>query len=101
MEKDCKVIWSVGLDITKNSLVHKVLTPKLVDGVIVPSKALRDQITKFDYITTDQIGVISIGITEANLSFDRQVAKKILLERFGLNENAFICVTSGRLVVGK
>lgn len=98
LEKDCKVIWSVGLDITKNSLVHKVLTPKLVDGVIVPSKALRDQITKFDYITTDQIEVIPIGITEANLSFDRQVAKKILLERFGLNENAFICVTSGRLV---
>ena len=98
LEKDCKVIWSLGLDITKNSLVHKVLTPKLVDGVIVPSKALRDQITRFDYITSGQVEVIPIGIPEAKSSFDKKAARENVLEKFGLNENAFICVTSGRFV---
>ncbi|MCH9025410.1 MAG: glycosyltransferase family 4 protein [candidate division Zixibacteria bacterium] len=98
LEKDCKVIWSVGLDITKNSLVHKVLTPKLVDGVIVPSQSLKDQITRFGYITSDQVEVIPIGIPEANLSFDNRTAREKVLEKFGLNEKAFICVTSGRFV---
>ena len=97
LEKDCKVIWSLGLDITKDSLVHKVLTPKLVDGVIVPSKALRDQITRFDYITSEQVEVIPIGIPAANLQIEKKAAREKVLEKFGLNENAFICVTSGRL----
>ena len=98
LEKDCKVIWSLGLDITKNSLVHKVLTPKLVDGVIVPSEALKKQITKFDYITPEQVEVIPIGIPETVLSIDKKAAREKVLEKFGLNESAFICVTSGRFV---
>lgn len=98
LDKDCKVIWSLGLDITKNSLVHKVLTPKLVDGVIVPSRALKKQITKFDYITPEQVEVIPIGIPETVLSIDKNTARAKILKKFGLNENAFICVTSGRFV---
>ena len=98
LDKDCKVIWSLGLDITKNSLVHKVLTPKLVDGVIVPSEALKKQITKFDYITPEQVEVIPIGIAETVLSIDKKAAREKVLEKFGLNESAFICVTSGRFV---
>ncbi|MCH7691094.1 MAG: glycosyltransferase family 4 protein [candidate division Zixibacteria bacterium] len=98
LEKDCKVIWSLGLDITKNSLVHKVLTPKLVDGVIVPSNALRDQITRFDYITSNQVKVIPIGIPEANVQIEKRAARAKIIEKFGLNENTFICVTSGRFV---
>ncbi len=98
LEKDCKVIWSLGLDITKNSLVHKVLTPKLVDGVIVPSKALKNQITRFEYITSEQVEVIPIGIPETDLSFDKKAARDKVLERFDLNRSAFICVTSGRFV---
>ena len=98
LDKDCKVIWSVGLDITKNSLVHKVLTPKLVDGVIVPSKALKKQITRFDYISSDQVEVIPIGIPETVLSIHKKAARAKILEKFGLDENAFICVTSGRFV---
>ena len=98
LDKDCKVIWSVGLDITRNSLVHKVLTPRLVDGVIVPSEALKKQITRFDYITSDQVEVIPIGIPESNSQIERQTAREKVLEKFGLNESAFICVTSGRFV---
>ena len=98
LDKDCKVIWSLGLDITRNSLVHKVLTPKLVDGVIVPSEALKKQITRFDYISSDQVEVIPIGIPEANSQIEKNTAREKVLEKFGLNENAFICVTSGRFV---
>ena len=41
-----KVIWSVGLNITKDKMIHKLLTPKLVDHVIVPSESLKTEITK-------------------------------------------------------
>jgi hypothetical protein len=36
-----RVIWRVGLNITKNNIVHRFLTPRLVDGVITPSHALK------------------------------------------------------------
>ncbi|HVP07439.1 MAG TPA: glycosyltransferase family 4 protein, partial [Candidatus Acidoferrum sp.] len=35
-----KVVWSVGLDITKDNFAHRFLTPRLVDAVLVPSQSL-------------------------------------------------------------
>ena len=101
LKKDCKVIWSLGLDITKDSLVHKLLTPKLVDGVIAPSNALKDQITRFNYVKRHLVKVIPIGIPEEHLSLDRGSVRERVLKKFSLNDNVFLCVTCGRLVEQK
>jgi len=100
-KKDCKVIWSVGLDITKDSLIHKILTPKLVDGVIVPSAALKNQITRHGYIKPEQVEVIPIGIPDVDVTIIRQQAREQLFERFELKHDAIVCVTCGRFVEQK
>ncbi len=92
-----RVIWSVGLDITKDSLVHKVLTPRLIDGVIVPSESLKKQITRLGYINPEICNVIPIGIgdTEYTVSSEN---KQALRSKYNIPENAIVAVTSGRFV---
>ncbi len=69
LEGAAKVIWSAGLDITKDNLIHRFLTPKLMDGAIVPSESLKRQIIRHGYIDPDLVQVIPIGIPdEAGLS---------------------------------
>lgn len=94
----CRVVWSVGLDITKDNLVHKLLTPKLVDGVIVPSESLKHQITSPGYIKPEIIEVIPIGIPERQFP---QNAGEELRKKYNLLEDCLIAVTSGRFVEQK
>jgi len=93
-----KVIWSVGLDITKDSFVHRHLTPKLIDGVIVPSNALANQIAKSGYIDRNIIKVIPIGITEKEILTDKTTAQREVHKRYNIPEGRKLAVTVGRFV---
>lgn len=94
----CRVVWSVGLDITKDSFAHKFFTPKLIDKVIVPSQSLKNEITRLGYITPEIVDIIPIGIEDANLKESKEQYRSKLLRRYNLPNNAIISVTSGRFV---
>ena len=38
---DVRVIWSIGIKITRNNWLHRSLSPHLYDGIIVPSLSLK------------------------------------------------------------
>ena len=99
LEGSVRVVWSVGLDITKNSLIHRVLTPRLVDRVLVPSESLKRQITRAGYIAPAIVDVIPIGIGDAP-SVSQSAAVE-LRRRFDLPEDSVVAVTSGRFVEQK
>jgi len=96
-----RVIWSVGLDITKNTLVHRFLTPKLLDGVIVPSQALKRQITKFGYIDADMVEVIPRGREDTPSVRPRSQAVIELRRKYRLPKESVVAVTVGRFVEQK
>ncbi|HKK21406.1 MAG TPA: glycosyltransferase family 4 protein, partial [candidate division Zixibacteria bacterium] len=57
-----RVAWSLGLNITSDSVAHRFLTPRLISGVIVPSQALKNEVAASGYIEPDSVEVIPIGI---------------------------------------
>ena len=93
-----KLIWRVGLNLTKNKFIHRWLTPKLISGVISPSQALKDQIVSSGYITEAMVRVIPTGINEIETKISKTEARAKLLKKYQLPENAVISVTSGRFV---
>ncbi|UCD63939.1 MAG: glycosyltransferase family 4 protein [Candidatus Zixiibacteriota bacterium] len=93
-----RVVWSVGMDITKNSFVHRLVTPRLVDGVIVPSRSLKGQITRHGYIRPDLVEVIPIGSRLKGLPPADERPRHELGKKYHLPPRAVIAVTSGRLV---
>ncbi len=101
LEGSARVVWSIGLDITGDSLIHKWLTPRLIDGVIVPSTSLKRQILGSGYIKEDIVAVIPIGIPDYEPSESRDEARRKLCERFDLPPDSIIAVTSGRFVAQK
>jgi len=98
LDGSARVVWSVGLDITKDSFIHRWLTPKLVDGVIVPSDSLRKQITRLGYIPPERVKVIPIGIQDRTIPESRAESAKRLRARYQLPYDCLVAVTSGRLV---
>ncbi len=98
---DVAVIWSVGLDITKDNLSHKLLTPRLIDGVIVPSHSLKRQITRHGYIGPESVRVIPIGLPELTSGQSETMARANLTGRLALPQDCAVCVTCGRLVEQK
>lgn len=97
-----RVIWSVGLDITRDSWIHRALTPRLIDGVIVPSQSLKSQITRHGYIGPELVKVIPIGIPDIGRTHNSAESRRTeVISRFGLPQNAFVVVTVGRLVEQK
>lgn len=101
LEGGPRVIWSVGLDITKDNLVHRYLTPRLIDGVIVPSQALKRQITKFGYINADIVEVIPRARNDTPSVRPRAQAAVDLRRKYGLPEESVVAVTVGRFVEQK
>ncbi len=96
-----RVAWSVGLDITKDTAVHRYLTPKLIDGVMVPSEALKRQITRHGYVDPEIVKVIPIGIEDERLApVDRDAAAD-LRGRYRLPQDSIVAVTVGRFVPQK
>ncbi len=96
-----RVVWSVGLDITRDNWAHRFLTPKLIDGVITPSEALKQQITRAGYIGSDLVAVIPIGIDDLAPAPDHGHSRQTLRQRYGFNEHDLVGVTVGRLVEQK
>ena len=101
LEGSPRVIWSVGLDITKNNLLHRYLTPKLVDGVIVPSQALKRQITRFGHIDPGMVEVIPRGREDADFVRPSLQAAVDLRRKYRLPEESVVAVTVGRFVEQK
>jgi glycosyltransferase involved in cell wall biosynthesis len=97
---DTRVIWSVGLDITKDNLVHRFLTPRLIDAVIVPSQSLKDQITRHGYLDPDSVTVIPIGI-EPDILLKNVDMSADLRARYNLPPDSVIGVTVARFVEQK
>jgi glycosyltransferase involved in cell wall biosynthesis len=93
-----RVVWRIGLDITKNSLAHRFLTPRLVDAVFVPSEGLKKQVTRHGYLTDEMVKVIHTGLEEKQFQHPDLKAREVLLEKYNLPDYAIIAVTSGRFV---
>ncbi|NOY87796.1 MAG: glycosyltransferase family 4 protein, partial [FCB group bacterium] len=98
LKGNIKVVWSVGLNITKNSFSHKILTPHLIDGVIVPSSALKKQITQYGYIKESDVKVIPIGIPDINIDNLKLSARSELRNQYHLSQRSIIALTVGRFV---
>ena len=95
---DTRIIWRVGLDITKNTFIHRTLTPKLLDGVITPSHSLKQEITHFGYIKDDMVKVIHNGTTLKDFPRPNPGSAKKLREKYKLPAKSRIAVTVGRFV---
>jgi glycosyltransferase involved in cell wall biosynthesis len=93
-----RVIWSVGLDITKDGFVHRFLTPKLIDGVIVPSHSLKNQITKYGYIDPDIVEVIPLAKEDRDFVPSKSEASSHLKQKYNLPQESVVAVTVGRFV---
>ncbi len=100
LEGNVRVVWSIGLDITKDSLIHRILSPRLFDGVLVPSQALKSQITRHGYINPDDVEVIPIGIPDIAVADDDELREQFRT-RFNIPQNAIVGVTLGRFVEQK
>ncbi len=97
----CKVIWSAGINLTKRNWVHRLLTPRLIDGVIVPSLYLKNAITDPGYIDERLVSVIPIGIPNGLPNISKEDAARKLKEKYNLAADAIISVTAGRFVPQK
>jgi glycosyltransferase involved in cell wall biosynthesis len=93
-----RVVWRIGLDITRNGLLHRLLSPRLVDGVIVPSQALKNQVTRYGYLTDEMVRVIHIGAREPALRHRDPGTREALREKYGLAKDSVVAVTVGRFV---
>ncbi|MBK7141273.1 MAG: glycosyltransferase family 4 protein [bacterium] len=95
-----RVVWSVGLDITRDSWIHRLLTPRLFDGVLVPSNSLKSQITRHGYIDPNLVEVIPIGIPEILPAADAK-ERSVFRQKNGIPGDAIVGVTLGRFVEQK
>jgi glycosyltransferase involved in cell wall biosynthesis len=95
-----RVVWSVGLDITKDSLAHRFLTPRLVDAIMVPSESLKFQITRHGYLDPDSVTVIPIGIEPVRPETDRDPGSGVR-RQYNLPSDAIVGVTVARFVEQK
>lgn len=93
-----KVIWRLGMDITRNNFVHRFLTPKLIDRAVVPSADLKKQVIESGYINGRDVTVIPHGIPEVNNKCSNDKASKSLKAKYNIPQTSIIAVTSGRFV---
>lgn len=92
------IIWSAGTNLTKDALIHRFLTPKLIDGIIVPSQSLKDQIVASGYIDEKLVKIIPIGIKLPSHNHDKKQAGIALRNKYKLPQDAIVSVTVGRLI---
>jgi len=93
-----RVCWRIGLDITSNGWAHRTLSPRLIDGVIVPSQALKSQVLRHGYLRDGQIRVIYNGTEDKRFERPDAEAARRLREKYNLPGDALVAVTSGRFV---
>jgi glycosyltransferase involved in cell wall biosynthesis len=97
-EGDVKVCWRLGLDVTSPGWAHRQLSPKLIDGVIVPSEALKRQVMRHGYLTDEMIHVIYNGTEDKRFQRPDPEAAQKVREKYGLPEDAVVGVSAGRFV---
>ncbi len=97
----CRVVWSLGMNIAKDKFSHRLLTPRLVDRVIVPSTALKDEIRQYGFMDRHSIDVIPVGIEDNPRSFADSSARLRLRNKYRLPSKAMVAVTVARLVYKK
>jgi glycosyltransferase involved in cell wall biosynthesis len=93
-----KVCWRLGLDMTSSGWVHKFLSPRLIDGVIVPSHALKKQVIRHGYLTDDMVQVIHNGTADKTFDKPDDKARRALREKYKLEPERLVAVTVGRFV---
>ena len=96
-----KVVWHLGLNITKNNFVHRFLTPRLIDSAVVPSADLKRQVVASGYIDPKTVTVIPHGIPELDIAFNHTEAGRDLRIKYEIPTDNKIAVTSGRFVSQK
>jgi len=96
-----KIIWTPGVNLAKRSLSHKWLFAGFVDGVIVPSRHLRDAIVASGSIDPSRFEVIPVGIDAALWTEDRIDSRRFVRRQFRFPDDAIVCLTSGRFVIQK
>lgn len=96
-----KVIWRLGLNVTKNNFIHRFLTPMLIDAAVVPSADLKRQVVASGYINSGDVTVIPHGIPELDFNPIGEEAAKSLRTKYNIPEENKIAVTSGRFVEQK
>ena len=93
-----RVCWRIGLDITSDKWIHRWLSPKLVDGVIVPSQALKRQVTRYGYLTDDMVKVIYNGTEDRQFARPDPESAQLLRSKYHLEPDALVAVVVGRFV---
>ncbi len=93
-----RIVWTPGVNLARRSLSHRFLFAPFVDHVIVPSRALRDDIVKSGYLKPSSFDVIPIGIDGTIWHGERRQGREALAAQFNLPDTAFLCLTSGRFV---
>jgi glycosyltransferase involved in cell wall biosynthesis len=93
-----KVCWRLGLDITSNKWIHRWLSPKLVDGVIVPSQALKKQVTRHGYLTDEMVTVIYNGTEDKRFVRPDTASARALRDKYHLDQDRLVAVVVGRFV---
>jgi glycosyltransferase involved in cell wall biosynthesis len=96
-----KVVWSLGVDLTKDSFSHRWLTPRLVDAVIVPSESLRRLVMASGYVKPELVSVIPIGIEDRQEAIVSTYAAVTLRKGFQCPADSVVAITVGRLVEEK
>lgn len=96
-----RVVWSIGIKITRDNWIHRHLTPQLFDRVIVPSESLKSQIISDQYIKSDTVEVIPIGLKAKEIAIDKMIALRELRHRYSLPADAIVAITSARFVEQK
>ncbi len=99
--RNFKIMWTPGVNLTKKSISHRLLFSGFVDGVVVPSRYLRDEIIESGSIGKSRFQVIPVGLNRDYWTLDRIHCRTELLNRFNLPPESFICLTSGRFVPQK
>jgi glycosyltransferase involved in cell wall biosynthesis len=96
-----RVVWRLGLDIVGDGFWHRRLTPRLVDGVIVPSEALRTQVLGHGCLRPEIVTVIYNGAADQRfVRPDAQAARRVR-ETYGLATDALVAAVVGRFVAQK
>ena len=93
-----RVCWRLGLDITSDGWAHRFLSPRLVDGVIVPSHALKQQVMRHGYLRDDMIRVIHNGTQDKAIVRTDLALATAVRRKYGWSDDALIAVVVGRFV---
>ncbi|UCG62694.1 MAG: glycosyltransferase family 4 protein [Candidatus Zixiibacteriota bacterium] len=96
-----RVVWSLGMNIAKDKLSHRLLTPRLIDAIIVPSEALKEEIVGLGFLNRDCVNVIPIGIEDISYGDAESLARDSLRKKYNLPPDAVIALTVARLVYKK